>query len=559
MKLIIKSKKLHQNKTINNDPIHLFSQFFIPTDQHRYNEIKFCLKQNVENSQIDHIHLLVERIYTSHELGITSDKIIQTNINKRLSFQDVFIYIRTKNIQGYLVLLNSDIFFHDSTINHLKYSNFHSDKIFGAILRYEYNHSDYSKSQIFGPRFDSQDVWILHSNFTIPPFAEKVFSFEFGKPGCDNKLIYLMRILGYEIINDPLRIKTLHVHSSKQRSYSHKDAISEPWGVVIPHSFESINMPNCLGINMKQFSHWSNNFNTLMMDDNHFLHSYITKKLIQNQNFVIPRISGIENNVAVFSRVINNKMHHDLNPLKKYIQQTLYAMKNNAGIKLTTSNSVNQYSDNYLSAFDYCDIFAGWEPQGNYIGHISQSHAYMLNTYTDKHMFWALTFDIFHYIFTNPWTQSLAGKRILIISPFIETIKEQLPIRKHIYHGVDLFPDCTFELLKPPQTQADEDGEEFFYELDKFKQNVDNKLNDFDVALVSCGGYANPICSHIYLKGKSAIYVGGVLQMYFGILGNRWIKERPDIVKLYHNKYWKRPKESEKPKNCSKVEGACYW
>ena len=195
MKLIIKSKKLHRNKTINNDDVHLFSQFFIPNDEHRYNEIKFCLKQNVYNSQIDHIHLLVERIYTRQELGIHSNKIIQINISKRLSFQDVFVYIREKNIQGYLVLLNADIFVHDSTIDNLKHSNFHTDKLFGAILRYEYNHSDYSKSQIFGPRFDSQDVWILHSNFTIPEFAEKVFSFEFGKPGCDNKLIYLLRIL----------------------------------------------------------------------------------------------------------------------------------------------------------------------------------------------------------------------------------------------------------------------------------------------------------------------------------------------------------------------------
>ena len=559
MKLILKSKNLHRNKTINNDPVHLFSQFFLPNDRQRYNEIKFCLKQNVDNSQIDHIHLLVERIYTTQELGINSDKIIQINISKRLSFQDVFSYIRNKNIQGYLILLNSDIFFHDTTIKNLKYSNFHTDKLFGAILRYDYNKSDFSKSKIFGPRFDSQDVWILHSNFAIPEFAEKCFSFEFGKPGCDNKLIYLMNILGYDIINDPLSIKTFHVHSSKQRAYSHKDIISEPWGVVIPHSFEPITMPNCLGINMKQFAHWSNNFNTLMMDDNQYLHSYITNKLKQNQNFIIPRISGIENNVAVFSRVINKKLHHDLNPLKRYNQRILYAMKNNAGIKISNQDSMDQYSDNYLSAFDHCDIFAGWEPQGNYIGHIAQSHSYMLNIYTEKHMFWALTFDIFHFIFSNPWTQSLAGKRILIISPFIETIREQLPIREHMYQGVDLFPDCIFELLKPPQTQADEHSEEFVYEFDKFKQNVDNKLNDFDVALVSCGGYANPICSHIFLKGKSAIYVGGVLQMYFGILGNRWIKERPDIIKLFQNEYWKRPKISEKPKNSHKVENACYW
>ena len=53
--------------------------------------------------------------------------------------------------------------------------------------------------------------------------------------------------------------------------------------------------------------------------------------------------------------------------------------------------------------------------------------------------------------------------------------------------------------------------------------------------------------------------MGGVLQMYFGILGNRWLKERPDAVRLFLNKHWSRPKMEEKPKNCEKVEKGCYW
>ena len=47
--------------------------------------------------------------------------------------------------------------------------------------------------------------------------------------------------------------------------------------------------------------------------------------------------------------------------------------------------------------------------------------------------------------------------------------------------------------------------------------------------------------------------------MYFGILGNRWIQERNDAVHLFYNEYWKRPKSTEKPRNCNKVENACYW
>ena len=559
MKLIVKSKKLPITNSQNNDPVFLFNQFFIPKTKQRYEEIKFCLKKNVENSNIDTIYLLGERIYTTDELGIKSDKIIQKNIKKRLTFKDVFSFVRRNNMKGYMIFVNSDIFFLNETIKNIKKSTFHCEKLFGALLRYEYNNKDISKSKIFGPRFDSQDTWILHSNYLIPLFAENAFDFEFGKPGCDNKLIYLMNILGYEIVNDPKNIQTLHFHKEQGRSYTIRDAIQEPWGVVVPHSFEINTMPNCLGINLQQFDVWSNKFTTLMMDDNERLFDYIQTKLGNNQNFIIPRVSGIENNTAVFQHVINENSHPETGPLKQYIERTLYAMKNNAGIQLDNKNTITYYSNHYLSAFNLCDMYGSWEPQGNYVGHIAQSQAYMLNKYTDKQPFWALTFDIFHYIFSTPWTQSLRGKRILIISPFVETIKEQLPIREHIYQGVDLFPDCKFVFLKPPQTQADEPSKSFLHEFDKFKQNVDEMLNLFDVALVSCGGYANPICAHIFLKGKSAIYVGGVLQMYFGILGNRWIKERPDILKLYHNQYWKRPKESEKPKNCSKVEGACYW
>ena len=279
---------------------------------------------------------------------------------------------------------------------------------------------------------------------------------------------------------------------------------------------------------------------------------------MKNQNFVIPRISGIENNVAVFAKAIDEKLMSSVTLIENYIKNILGAMKNNAGIYLENQQSIKSYSHEYLSVFSMCDVFAGWDPQGNYIGHVAQSHAYIQNVYSSKSMIWALTFDIFHYIFLYPWTHALCGKRILIISPFVDSIESQLRVREHIY-GIDLFPECEFVLLKPPQTQADEPAKDFVFEFDNFKKKVDNILNDFDVALVSCGGYANPICAHIYMKGKSAIYVGGVLQMYFGILGNRWLKERPEIVKLYRNQHWTRPKAHERPKNSVKVENGCYW
>ena len=97
-------------------------------------------------------------------------------------------------------------------------------------------------------------------------------------------------------------------------------------------------------------------------------------------------------------------------------------------------------------------------------------------------------------------------------------------------------------------------------ELQDFTRRLDAIRNDYDVALVSCGGYGNLVCNYIYeAHNKSAVYVGGVLQMYFGVLGGRWLKERSDVVRLFLNEHWSRPTASERPVNCDSIEKACYW
>lgn len=176
-------------------------------------------------------------------------------------------------------------------------------------------------------------------------------------------------------------------------------------------------------------------------------------------------------------------------------------------------------------------------------------------------MFWTFALDIFHYIHhEKAWTKSLRGKRILIISSFIESIREKVPIRKKLYDNVDLFPECSFVYAKPPQTQGGEPTRDFETELKDFYKRLDLLKDDYDVALCSAGGYGNLICNHIYESHKkSAIYVGGTLQVFFGILGARWLKERPDVVRLYMNEHWSRPKPSERPIGASSIEGGCYF
>ena len=500
MKLISFSEVCHLSNENCDDTIHIFTQFFLPPNKLRMREIIFCMKQHVENKNIHKIHLLNEQIYNEKELEwISSRKIIQTNIGKRLTFQDVFTYIRSEKLKGYFVLLNADIFFHKHALDNLRKTSIHKEKKMMALLRYEYNHEHPSKSELFGPRFDSQDTWIFHSNTLFSLEHDKVFNFPFGKPGCDNKIIYLMHILGFKVINDPFTICTYHVHSSKLRRYTIKNMLGLPWGISIPSNISWKNFPTALNISLPPIHKHTCGFRYIHFKDNDILREYVERKIKQNQSFIIPRISGIENNVSVYYRMISEKGVPS--SLIKWIKRILPAMKNNAGILLPDTKNIEYYSNRYLQAFDYCDLFGGWELYGNYIHHIFQTHEYIKKKHACKTIFWALAFDIFHYIYSQPWTQALHGKRILLVSPFEESLREKVLIREKIY-GIDLFPDCTFTFLKPPQTHASMPSRDFCEELHDFEKAIDRKLQNFDVALLSCGGYANPIASYIYEKGE---------------------------------------------------------
>ena len=95
---ISESASINKNQNTVDDEIHIFTQFFNHSNKERNNEIKKCLKFNVDNVNITKIHLLNEKIYSNEEMGLDStNKIIQTNIGKRLQFNTVFEYIR-KNL-----------------------------------------------------------------------------------------------------------------------------------------------------------------------------------------------------------------------------------------------------------------------------------------------------------------------------------------------------------------------------------------------------------------------------------------------------------------------------
>ena len=155
------------------------------------------------------------------------------------------------------------------------------------------------------------------------------------------------------------------------------------------------------------------------------------------------------------------------------------------------------------------------------------------------------------------WAWCLEGKKVLVIHPFTDTIRNQYENhRERIFPGTNALPHFDLKCVKAVQTIAgtkDERFKDWFEALDYMTEEA--KKQDFDVALIGCGAYGFQLASRIKRMGKVAIHMGGSLQTLFGIKGSRWDVQYSSM----YNDAWVYPSDEETPDGVEKVEGGCYW
>jgi glycosyltransferase involved in cell wall biosynthesis len=153
----------------------------------------------------------------------------------------------------------------------------------------------------------------------------------------------------------------------------------------------------------------------------------------------------------------------------------------------------------------------------------------------------------------------IASFRWLVVSPFTKTMQKQVTRLKEIHDPKGMtsidwdrivktceFVRCPFQShLEPSPYDSWEDG------LTKLATDVESK--EFDVALIGAGAWSLPLGRRIKEMGKSAIHMGGEMQLLFGIKGKRW-----EYAMIY-NSAWVNSDPDETPKDANRVEDGCYW
>lgn len=193
---------------------------------------------------------------------------------------------------------------------------------------------------------------------------------------------------------------------------------------------------------------------------------------------------------------------------------------------------------------------------------------YFINHYTGKEIFISKNESLFEICrLDDVWTKALKDKKVLVISPFTDTIKLQYEKRELLFPGKEILPMFSellaYRSLMTVGNMRDERFATWFDALEFMKREI--LAMDFEVALLGCGAYGFPLAAEIKKAGKQAVHMGGILQILFGIMGKRWdgsrtggpLHIREDIAK-YYNDSWTYPIE-EKPKEASKVEYGPYW
>lgn len=204
----------------------------------------------------------------------------------------------------------------------------------------------------------------------------------------------------------------------------------------------------------------------------------------------------------------------------------------------------------------FCELMLADIPQVDLLGSWLKEEAQFNNDLRSAKK--VMLEDLEPFFAPRPWTWSLAGKRVVVVHPFAETIQRQYARRELLFDN-NLLPAFHLRTVQAVQGVggAKHGFTDWFEALEWMKHEIAKE--DYDVCILGCGAYGFPLAAYVKRQGKKAIHLGGVTQLLFGIKGRRWENYIVYPYQNLYNEYWVRPASSETPPSVKVVEGGCYW
>ena len=273
---------------------------------------------------------------------------------------------------------------------------------------------------------------------------------------------------------------------------------------------------------------------------------WIADKINSKEPFMVARFGNTE--LSVMTSVLKRRIMGNSLETQERFDEWFNRLGRESGFFPLNPELADEFTDLMLDVCKEVDVLAMWH---------CEMDDYVITEYMPD-----VKLSYLNYIepwrCKAPWSAALKGKKVLLIHPFEESIREQYAKREFIFPGTDVLPEFELKTLKAVQTLAGEVDDRFTTWFDALNYMYVQALQiDFDIAIIGCGAYGFPLAAKLKAAGKQVIHMGGVTQILFGIKGLRWV-ENPR-AQIEFNDAWTYPKESERVKNGETVEGGCYW
>jgi hypothetical protein len=155
-------------------------------------------------------------------------------------------------------------------------------------------------------------------------------------------------------------------------------------------------------------------------------------------------------------------------------------------------------SELMLADMQYLDMLGSWRVEERFL-----CHNFKTATLVDLA-------SLEPYLSSRPWSAILANKRVLVVHPFVSTIRQQYDEkRERLFANSRVLPAFgSFDLVAAVRTIAGTESRfnHWFDALEAMKDEIASK--QFDVATIGCGAYGFPLAAHVKRLGKQAVHLG---------------------------------------------------
>ena len=250
-------------------------------------------------------------------------------------------------------------------------------------------------------------------------------------------------------------------------------------------------------------------------------HDLIGELISRNQPCMVSRLGSVELSCLHYFR--EKRGYH-----KAYPCNITSSMTNPAGFFPTDDASLDAFAELYFEELKQVDLMGVW---------FNHYESIICNRYSEGADLVELhSLEPFH--FANPWSARLAGKKVLVVHPFEESMRKQYAEKRQLlFADPAVLPEFELKTVKAVQSIAGSKVK-FATWFDAYRHMCDEMSRvDFDICIIGAGAYGLPLASFAKKLGKQAIHMGGASQLLFGIKGKRWEEAYGDSTAQLFNEH----------------------